>query len=257
MSYVKASTANPTGWRQGTYRLGDLQSGNAPDWKVAAAMLSHGQAVQRHAAAVARNRRMAHLSAIDAAARGGYIPQLTGKRNKRRLSGLGLNSINLQGQMVNGFPYVFHFSWGALGIGIDPGSIAATIAADSNFANPVAAAESGGMQVAFTYAGQGSTVANAGAEMQSVINNNPQMLGFVTTLNFYAAEGGPATQITASQPVTITAPNGTVTALAPTSAPGVAPSSLTSSFDLSNFLSGLGTGGAIALAVGAIFLLKD
>lgn len=244
MSYMRASTANPNGWRPGTVRLGEMRRRPAPDWKVANANQDAIQGIYNQQQAAARGRAMAGMALVDARARGVGMPIF-----RRALSGLGLNAINLQGPMVNGFPYVFHFSWGGLGVGVDPNSIASTIAADTNFANPVAAQESGGMQVSFTYAGISSTVANAGAEMQTVINDNLTMQSTFTTLAFYAAEGGPATQTTPANPVNSTTPPG-------------APPAPNTGFSLSNLLSSsglasLGIGAALALALGVVLVVKE
>lgn len=247
MSYMRASTANPNGWRPGTVRLGEMRRRPAPDWKVANANMSNAQRAYAFQQSAARNRAMAGMALVDARARGVGMPIF-----RRALSGLGLNAINLQGLIVSGYPYVFHFSWGGLGVGVDPNSLASTIAADTNFANPVVAQESGGMQVSFTFNGQvgsASTVGSYGAEMQNVINNNDTMQATFTTLNFYAAEGGPATQTTPANPVNSTTPPGT-------------PPAPNTGFSLSNLLSSsglasLGIGAALALALGVVLVVKE
>jgi hypothetical protein len=252
MSYFRASTANPTGWRPGTVLLGNMASRQhqGPDWKTVAAQHAASVKAGKQIQHARQNQQRRRMNAIDAAARGDRTRVRT-----PRLSGLGLNAINLGGQMVAGFPYVFHFSWGGLGIAPDMNAIASQIAADSNFSNPVATKETSGVQVAFTYSGQGSTVANAGSEMQTVINTFG-LMGIDNSLNFYAAEGGPATQTTSSQPVVVQNSDGTVTIVSPSTPPGVAPAS-SGGFDLTSFAGGLGIGGAVALALGGVLLLKS
>lgn len=243
MSYFRASTDNPNGWRPGTVLLGNPASvqHRGPDWKAVAEQHEAHMRARRQRRDSDDRTRMDRAHAVDAAARGAS------------LSGLGLNAINLNGQMLAGAPYVFHFSWGGLGIRPEMNAISTQIAADTNFANPVAVQESGGVQVSFIYNGRGSSVGDAGREMQNVINTFG-LMGFINSLNFYAAEGGPATQQTASQPVTVTLPDGSTTIVSSVSAPG-APDAA-SSFNLTSFAAGLGTGGIAVAAIGALLLFK-
>jgi hypothetical protein len=235
MAYIQASTDNPLGFRPGTVRLGYLSSGrhHGPDWKAVVAQQNRTAQMYQQRAAV-RNRAAAHnADMIDAAARGATSPVLY-----RGLSGLGFNFVNPSTQMTQGQQYVFHFTWSGLGITPDMSSISAQIASDSNFQNPVAAAESGGVQVAFTYNGQGSNIASAGGEMQSVINTFG-LMGIANGLSFSGAE-----------------------LLSQSTAPGATPPGQQpgSSFSWSAFLTGLGlsVGVGTALAVGlGIVLLKE
>lgn len=242
MSYMRASTANPNGWRPGTVRLGEMRRRHAPDWKDVVANQDATQRLYNQQQAAARNRALAGMALVDARARGVSLPAI----QRRPLSGLGFNFINSSTPIVQGAQYVFHFTYGGLGLAPDMSGLAQSIAADSNFGNPTVSAESGGVQVLFTFNGQvgpGSTVGSYGAEMQNVINSFSNM-GFANSLNFSGAELASAA----------TAPGATNTGSIFSSSPSL-PS--LPSFSLTNFLAGLGTGGAIALAVGAVILLRD
>jgi hypothetical protein len=156
------------------------------------------------------------------------------------MGSLGLFSLNLSDDMVQGSQYVFHFTYSGLGIRPDMSALSQLIAADTNFATPVAAAESNGVQVRFVYQGLGSNVGAAGSEMQDVINSSFTVLGFFNGLNFSSAEGGPAGQ---------------------TTAPGQQDNSGSgNSTNWSDFFKGLatGTGGGLLLAGGVLWvLLRD
>lgn len=137
--------------------------------------------------------------------------------------------------MVYGAPYVFHFKYGGLGLAPDMNAIAQDIAADSNFQSPVAIAESGGVQVQFIYAGQGSNVGAAAGEMQNVINNRWTM-GFVNGLYFVGAEGGSAD--------------------AQTTPPGADESSIFGGSTLRTLGIGVTVGGVIVGGLGAVLLVR-
>jgi len=237
MSYFRASTANDQGWRPGTVTLGNMIRHAGPDWKAVAAQhaaaVRAGQQIQQARQRVATRR----MSAIDAAARGDRtrvrMPRLSG------LSGLDLSSL-----LVNGQTYIFHFTWSGLGLSPDMNAISQQIASsDSNFLNPVASAESGGVRVQFVYNGQGSNVAAAGAEMQNAINTFG-LMGIANGLTFSGADGGPGGSLTAPG-----APN-----------PSNNNNNNPSSFSWSSFLAGMGlsVGVGTALAVGlGVVLLRD
>lgn len=157
------------------------------------------------------------------------------RRDHKALAGLGFYGLNTNAQMISGQPYVFHFKYGGAGIAPGMDAISQTVAADSNFLNPVATAESGGVQVQFTYAGQGSTIGAAAGEMQDVINNW-SLMGFWNGLYFVAAEGGSAD--------------------APTTPPGQNESSFFSGSTLGNTLLGAGIGGALAIVGVGILAYK-
>lgn len=107
-----------------------------------------------------------------------------------RLGGLtGLRGIDTDQQMIAGSPYTFYFNYGRLGLAIDPTSIPGWLSGDSNFGSPLATIKSGYLSnqvaVSFTYKGKGSTVGNAGLEMQNVLNSHL----IVTKLYFDSADG--------------------------------------------------------------------
>jgi hypothetical protein len=169
-------------------------------------------------------------------------------RHLRGLGALGYYAIDLNGPMVLGAAYVFHFVIHGTVVGglssIDPGSIAETVATDSNFSSPTAMTESNGFQVRFTYSGQGSTVAGAAAEMQDVLNSHAfNGIGAFATAAFAAAEGGDPSQNTAASGNVTTTPGSQENA---TSGPG--------------FWTGFGTGGVLAtvgVGLGLFLLLRD
>lgn len=101
----------------------------------------------------------------------------------------GLGALDPNSQMVAGAQYVFHFSWWGLGLNPGTDNISQQIATDSNFANPVAYVTSNGVDVYFQYAGQGSTIQAAGAEMQNVANAWT-VFGIGNGINFVSADGG-------------------------------------------------------------------
>lgn len=236
--YVVADTSNPTGFRPQYTRLGE-QLGPMrvlPDWKTAVA-LRDGRIRQQ--SAVASNRRranMARAAAVDAQARGArFNPQL---------SGLGLVPLDLSGQMTQGATYTFHFQASGFGVIPSPSQVSQAVAADTNFVNVIAASEANGIKVLFTYNGQGSTLGQAGLEMQNVIQS--ALHGTLATISgtglavanliFYAAEdasGAAAQQAAASG----------------------SDSSQSSTFDFGSFFTGLGTGGALAVVGGGLLLL--
>lgn len=99
--------------------------------------------------------------------------------------------------MVQGQGYTFHFKYGGwLAGAVSPDGLQSAVAADSNFASPTVVINCSGslfkanrVSISFVYAGQGSTVANAGAEMQNVISNF-WVAGIGTSLIFDGAETG-------------------------------------------------------------------
>lgn len=203
--YVRASTDNPTGWRPQYTRLGsELGSVNRmlPDWKTAAA--ARDRSARLHSAIAAGRQRvaMAQASRIDAHARG----DMSGG-----LGSLGINPIaDLTAQMVRGAQYVFHFSGAFTLAGNALPGIAKKISADTNFLNPVASQESGGIQVNFTYNGVQSTIAQAAAEMQNVLGTWDPLNPFGIGARFYAAEGGPAISVAGKTVYTISPDGGTI-----------------------------------------------
>ncbi len=104
-----------------------------------------------------------------------------------RLSGLA--GADLDAAMVQGANYTFLFNYGRAGIAQDPADVSKWVATDSNFKNPVSTVKSGffsnQVAVSFTYNGKGSSVRNAGVEMQNVINSRLTL----TRLYFDSAEG--------------------------------------------------------------------
>lgn len=244
MSYMRASTSNPNGWRPGTVRLGEMRRRPAPDWKVAVANHAAAQHAYDQQQKSARTRAMAGMALVDARARGVRLPG-------RRLSGLGLTAIDPNGQLTVGAPYTFHFVVSGTVLGsIDPTTIASAVATDSNFGGPSAAGESSGFQVSFTYMGQGATVGSAANEMAGVINSHAlNGIGAFANASFLVAEGGPI-----GQPLVSAANTNPVTTPGQTNQQNSANQS--GSFSIANFLAGLGTGGVIALGVGAIVLLE-
>ncbi len=165
-----------------------------------------------------------------------------------RLSGLGLFALDPATDMVPGYPYVFHFkstNWLALA----PDRIQETVAADSNFHNPVAGEEPGGFQVRFIYTGISALVADAGLEMQHVISDRgANGVGHFSSLYFFAAEGGPAD----AQPVDA----------APSSNPGDVGGAgdsgggSDSGFSWGGLIAGMGVGGTVAVGAGLLWLFK-
>lgn len=100
--------------------------------------------------------------------------------------------------MEQGQIYTFHFRYsGLLQVALDPVAVQKAVAADSNFQNPSAVVDKGGLladasaSVSFTYGGQGSVVGQAGQEMQNVINNF-WLTGPGTSLVFSGSELGAA-----------------------------------------------------------------
>jgi hypothetical protein len=245
MSYFRASTDNPNGWRPGIARMGYLSSGRhrGPDWKDVAAQHDAATRVQQQHRGAVQRATAIRASQVDAYARGDRTRVIY-----RGLSGLGMTAIDLSGPMTPGAQYVFHFAVTGTVLGgassIDPQSIAAAVATDSNFSSPSAFTEGTGFQVAFTYTGAGSNVAGAASEMQGVINSHTfNGLGVLANAAFIAAEGGPSGQplMTQSNPVTT---------------PGQQPPP-PSNFNFGTFLSGLGVGGAVALGLGVFLVLKS
>lgn len=196
--YIAASTANTLGWRPSTM----LSGPSGVDWKTSVAHrdAQHAAARRRHDMRRAGEHRRAVLH--DAHARGGDVVAL---------SGLGLAALDLNAQMMPGASYLFHFTYGWLGLKVDPQKLASIIAGDGNFRNPVGAVESSGIQISFTYNGKGSTVGNAGREMQNVAND---WLGLNPIL-FAAAEGGPAAAAPASSGGAATGPASGVYSVSP------------------------------------------
>lgn len=98
--------------------------------------------------------------------------------------------------MVKGQSYTFHFNYsGLLQVALDPVAVQNTVAKDSNFQNPSAVVNKGGMnaaasvKISFIYQGCGSLVGQAGQEMQNVINNF-WLTGIGTSVVFAGAELG-------------------------------------------------------------------
>lgn len=258
MSYFRASTSNPLGWRPGTVRLGTLND-RAPDWKHAAAMHDHARRVHQARSQAVHHARTRQLMRLDAYARGD-------RSTLKGLAGLDLNT-----PMVLGARYVFHFTYSGFGMDPDPINVQDTVTADSNFKTPVAAQEPGGMQVAFIYNGRGSTVGDAGREMQNILASSSYSLTRKNML-FSSAEGGPVGQ--AASPVTtdgtvlqypdgsvvdtttgvIYNADGTVRSTAGT-APGAAAGTGSGS-SLATFLSGARIG-TIALILGGLYLFRQ
>ena len=253
MSYLRANTDNPNGWRPGTVRtLGELRRLSAPDWKASAAAMDHAQRVHQMRSAAGRHAQMVKLTHDDAVARGLRPARPVVRR--RGMSGLGLNAIDLNSGMVPGAPYTFHFTASTI-LGLDPGMIAQSVATDANFLSPTVMQESGGFQVSFIYGGPasdgkggpGATVQGAASELQSVLGSHAAGIGVWNTVLFRAAEGGLAAGSSPATPVfnPVTTPGQQELQPQP---PGT--------FNLSTFIAGLGTGGAIALGVGLFLLLK-
>ena len=96
----------------------------------------------------------------------------------------------LAAQMVQGATYSFVFQVNdVLGVAPSVSSINKGLAGDANFGSPSVFLAPKGVQVTFVYKGQGSTVAGAAAEMQSVINSNSNLVsGSVTFVS--ASVGG-------------------------------------------------------------------
>lgn len=266
MSYYRASTGNPLGWRNpGTVTLGNMMLHAGPDWKTVAAQhdaaIRAGQQIKQ-----ARQRAANHrMHQVDAAARGDRV-----RVRMPRLSGLG--SLDPSSQMVRGATYVFHFTC-AIGFGIGCPSLDAVRSAlltDSNFRNPAPLLEgNGGMAISFQYNGQGSNILQAAGEMSSVIQSN--VFGYARFV-FVSADGpavSPAATVVSANPdgtVTlsdgstlntatgiVTSSDGTTTATTITTPAG----SSGSGFDLTSLLGGIGIGGAVALALGGVLLLKS
>lgn len=258
MSYFRASTGNPLGWRSGTVTLGNAVRHNGPDWKTVAA---HHDASVR--AGRSRHRAMQRandyrMSLVDAAARGDRtrvrMPGLRG------LSGLLSNST----QMVQGAQYVFHFTGPNLLVSALSGGLRNQIAADTNFSNPVVSAETNGMRVEFIYNGQGSNIGDAGAEMQNVLKSQSI---FSNGFLFSGAEGGPATVPGSSGSQVFVGPDGILrdasgnVVSANTSNPGDKSSNDNnnngSTFDWSSFWEGMGLSAGVgtALTIGLAFLV--
>jgi hypothetical protein len=269
MSYLRASTANPNGWRPGTVRLGEMRR-PVQDWKVAVANHAAAQHAYDQQQKASRGRAMAGMALVDARARGVRMPV-----RGRGLSGMG--SLDPSSQMVKGATYVFHFTC-AIGLGIgcpSLDSVRNAVATDANFANPSPGLEgNGGMYVAFSYNGQGSNIIQAAGEMANVIQSN--VFGYARFV--FVSADGPA--ISSAATVIATNPDGTVSlsdgsTVNPTTGVVINPDGTTSTtsislvgsaapssgsgLDLTSLFSGLGigTGTGILLALGAVFLLKD
>jgi len=255
VSYFRADTSNNQGWRPGTVQLGYMSSGrrNGPDWKTVAAQ--HDAAIHSHR----RRQRgleqaiMARMNAVDAAARGDRTPVRVAQ-----LSGLG--ALSSAAEMVRGAQYTFHFAisssfWGG---NIDANSLRVTIARDTNFSGVSVAQETGGFQVNFTYTGIRASVAGASNEMQQIIHDAFfNGLGLTGSANFVWAEGGPLLTTDANgNSVVATDAAGNVLS-AGTSSPGDNSADPNSTFDLGTFISGLGVGGAAAVALGVLLVMKS
>ncbi|MBZ5532613.1 MAG: hypothetical protein LAO20_14365 [Acidobacteriia bacterium] len=236
MSYMRANTDNPNGWRPGTVRtLGELRRLSHPDWKASAAAMDHAQRMQHIHAAAARHAHMIRLTRDDAFARGVHAPV--------RLSGLG--TLDPGSTMVIGGNYVFQFnvSCGLFGVcvGLATSDIVSALKSDSNFRNVTPTpAPGGGYLISFVYSGQGSIVLNAGMEMAKVLSDNISNASFT-----FVSASGPATDAPVSPGLVYSdqAPSG----------------SSNPPFDISSLFSGLGVGtvGGIALTIGAIVLIKN
>lgn len=108
----------------------------------------------------------------------------------------GCASINCQ-PMVKGQAYTFYFGMAAGGIfNASPQCMGPTIARDSNFLNPVASVTPTGslklgaqLSVSFIYNGEGSSVGQAGQEMQNLLNNFWMSAGLSTIVFSGAALG--------------------------------------------------------------------
>ena len=266
MSYFRASTANTNGWRPGTVQgLGYMSSSrqNGPDWKTVAAQHQAATRAHQHHQRQ-RQRANAHrMAVVDAAARG----DRTRVRMPRMLSGLGgLGMLSNSAQMVQGAQYVFHFTGPNTTVAAFSGSLRNQIAADTNFQNPVVTAEPSGMRVTFIYQGQGSTIGDAGAEMQNVLRSQTF---FSNGFMFSGAEGGPqivpgsqGSQVFIGPDGILRDANGNVIS-ANTSNPGDQSNNNNgggSTFDWSSFWEGMGLSAGVgtALAVGlGILILKN
>lgn len=91
----------------------------------------------------------------------------------------GLSSVDPGDQMIIGGRYTFNFTQTGVGTSLDSESTRQAILTDSNFKAPAVAVNPGNglfqpnqVQVVFTYAGRGSDVQSAGAEMQQVISSH-------------------------------------------------------------------------------------
>lgn len=264
MSYYRADTTNSQGWRPGTVALGALPNG--PNYQVAVARRNAQIGALRQWRTNGQRAQMARNIAVDAAARGVRVPV-----RRRTLSGLG--SLDPGSQMVKGATYVFHFTC-AIGLGIgcpSTDAVNSAVSTDANFKNPAAGLENnGGMYVSFQYNGQGSNIVQASAEMASVIQSN--VFGYARFV-FIGADGPPisvaATVVSTNadgsvtlsdgstlNPATgvVTNPDGSVSSTEFT--PPANNGSSASGFNFTNFLEGLGTGGALALGLGLILVLK-
>jgi hypothetical protein len=254
VSYYRADTSNSQGWRPGTVQLGYLSSGrqNGPNWKDVAAQHDAAIRGQRHRQRGLERALAARMHAVDAAARGDRS-----RVRMPRLSGLGLNAIDQGSMIVPGAQYAFHFTTPASVtlLGTSAQTIAQAISTDGNFGGVQVATESGGFQVRFIFNGQvgpGSTVGSYGLEMQNVINSHALgLLGISGGASFLAAEGGPAA----------VSPNPNPTN--PLTSPGASDNNgdggdgSPPTFDLGTFLSGLGVGGAVALGLGLLLVMKS
>jgi hypothetical protein len=133
-----------------------------------------------------------------------------------RLSGLGVLDTNKL--MIKGGQYTFHFTFGLLGLRVSPADITKAILSDANFARPVATLPGDGtVSVSFIYNGRGSTIGNAAAEMQSVINHFG-VVGLFNRLDFSSADGpdSPIAPGSAGGPPPVDSPD----AATPASGPG-------------------------------------
>lgn len=230
--YVQANTGNQTGWRPLYTPLGEMQA--QPDWK-SVANARERQMHTRHRVNEAVERAKArHMARVDAHARG-----------DRGMSGMGLLDNN--SQMTQGANYVFYFN-PASGFGINPSPdlIASALAGDSNFGTAVPFNTGTQIAVSFVYKGMGSTVLNAGAEMEKVINDRALTDNsfFAAKVQFAGADGG----ATASAPQVTDIPAAVQNA-------ANQPSSSGSPF---NFLTGISAGTALAIGgIALVMLLKN
>lgn len=266
--YVQADTGNPTGWRPQYKPLGEMPA--APDWKTVHALRDESRRRQQMLQHGLQRIRAFKAHRVDAHARGDRTAALA-----PRLSGLG--GLDLAAQMVQGAQYVFHFSGSNSLISSLSTALRSQIAADTNFLNPVVSAESSGMRVSFIYNGRGSSVGDAGAEMQNVLKSSSVFsVGYL----FSGAEGGPAPVAgiasTAGKTVFATSPDGTViqwsdgsvtdtttgvtvdsggNVVSTGGTPPGAGNQQQQPFDWNKFFAGFGVGTGTALAIGALGLV--
>jgi hypothetical protein len=254
MSYFRASTDNPLGWRPNVIRLGNPYSlqHRGPDWKVVVAQRDAAMSTAEQIRTRSQRSARARINANDAHMRGSIVPV--------RYPGLsGLGFLPNTAQMVQGAQYIFHFTGPNTLVSALSPALSTQIAADTNFGNPVVSAESTGMRVSFVYQGQGSNVGDAGGEMQNVLKSQSI---FSNGFLFSGAEGGPVMAVSGGTPVTIDNngvlrdANGNVIS-ANTSNPGDDQQNSSSAFNWTSFLEGMGlsVGVGTALAVGLAVLI--